>query len=314
MKYFIFHSRMMEVDDQDSQSQSTPMEGFVARMNNYKILKQFCTAVNVNSDGNASVYMKANGLKMTVEDAKTFQANAFLDHNIFNEFTYTPEDDVGLNLQLPSILDVLNLFGAQKDSTMTVQGPSTESSIFSTSPLTSLVLHYGKYGDPFTLWLEEEGLVTRAELPTRDLEETLMFDFTKPNLNTKVVLQAEPLKELFNEIDLTGEYLEINVNADRNSFGFTTFGSSGDVATEVPSDSAMVHSFECKKTAKAKFPMHMIKYALKSIHMASKVSLRMDKQQILCLQYLIQFESGQCFLEYFFTPQIESEVETQVED
>ena len=94
---------------------------------------------------------------------------------------------------------------------MTVQGPSTESSIFSTSPLTSLVLHYGKYGDPFTLWLEEEGLVTRAELPTRDLEETLMFDFTKPNLNTKVVLQAEPLKELFNEIDLTGEYLEINV-------------------------------------------------------------------------------------------------------
>ena len=314
MKYFIFHSRMMEVDDQDSQSQSTPMEGFVARMNNYKILKQFCTAVNVNSDGNASVYMKANGLKMTVEDAKTFQANAFLDHNIFNEFTYTPEDDVGLNLQLPSILDVLNLFWAQKDSTMTVQGPSTESSIFSTSPLTSLVLHYGKYGDPFTLWLEEEGLVTRAELPTRDLEETLMFDFTKPNLNTKVVLQAEPLKELFNEIDLTGEYLEINVNADRNSFGFTTFGSSGDVATEVPSDSEMVHSFECKKTAKAKFPMHMIKYALKSIHMASKVSLRMDKQQILCLQYLIQFESGQCFLEYFFTPQIESEVETQVED
>ena len=315
---------MTEVDDQDSQSQGTPLEGFVARMNNYKILKQFCTAVNVNSDGNASVYMKANGLKMTVEDAKTFQANAFLDHNIFNEFTYTPEDDVGLNLNIPSILDVLNLFGAKNDySDLTVQGQDaqgqtvqgqTQTSMFSISPLTSLVLHYGKYGDPFTLWLEEDGLVTRAALPTRDLEETLMFDFTKPNLNTKVVLQADPLKELFNEIDLSGDYLEISVNADRNSFGFTTFGSSGDVFTEVPNDSDMVHSFECRKTAKAKFPMTMIKYALKSIHMASKVSLRMDQQQILCLQYLIQFETGQCFLEYFFTPQIETEVETQSDD
>ena len=152
------------------------------------------------SDGNASVYMKANGLKMTVEDAKTFQANAFLDHNIFNEFTYTPEDDVGLNLQLPSILDVLNLFGCNKESSMTLQGSSTQSSVFSTSPLSSLVLHFGKYGDPFTMWLEEEGVVTKAELPTRDLEETLMFDFTKPNLNAKVVLQADPLKQLFEEI------------------------------------------------------------------------------------------------------------------
>ena len=153
------------------------------------------------SDGNASVYMKANGLKMTVEDAKTFQANAFLDHDIFNEFTYTPEDDVGFNLHLPSILDILNLFGCNKESSMTLQGSSTESSVFSTSPLSSLVLHYGgKYGDPFTMWLEEEGLVTKAELPARDLEETLMFDFTERNLNAKVVLQADPLKQLLEEI------------------------------------------------------------------------------------------------------------------
>ena len=86
-------------------------QGFVAKLNNYKILKQFFQAVNVNEGGTASFYLQSHGLKMTVEDSKTFQANAFLDHNIFNEFTYTPEQDLGFNLQLKSILDVLNIFG-----------------------------------------------------------------------------------------------------------------------------------------------------------------------------------------------------------
>ena len=47
-------------------------QGFVARLNNYKLLKQFFQAVNVN-DGNASVYLQSHGLKMTVEDSKCFQ-------------------------------------------------------------------------------------------------------------------------------------------------------------------------------------------------------------------------------------------------
>ena len=129
---------------------------------------------------------------------------------------------------------------------------------------------------------------------------------------SKAKIYVFTLTSLFS--DLTGDFLEISVNSDRDTFAFTTCGSHGDTSVEVPGESDMVHSFQCKRTAKAKFPMHMIKYALKSIHMASKVSLRMDNQEILCLQYLILVGNGKCFLEYFFTPQIESEVEAQCED
>ena len=38
----------MEVDENQSGTQSQPSEGFVARLNNYKIIKQFFTAINVN--------------------------------------------------------------------------------------------------------------------------------------------------------------------------------------------------------------------------------------------------------------------------
>ena len=159
------------MDENDEVNEET--QGFVAKLNNYKILKQFFQAVNVNDGGTASFYLQSHGLKMTVEDCKTFQANAFLDQNIFNEFTYTPEQDLGFNLQLKSILDVLNIFGSAKDSNTTLGG--TQSTIFSTSPLASLVLHCADLGEPFCMWLEEEGIVTKAELPTRDLEETLAF-------------------------------------------------------------------------------------------------------------------------------------------
>ena len=58
MYIFCFRKKMvsqenMEVTEnpEETQSQddtSQPLEGFVARLNNYKILKQFFTAVNVN--------------------------------------------------------------------------------------------------------------------------------------------------------------------------------------------------------------------------------------------------------------------------
>ena len=131
------------------------------------------------------------------------------------------------------------------------------------------------------------------------------------NCTSKAKIYVITFTSLFS--DLTGDFLEISVNSDRDTFAFNTYGSHGDTSVEVPGESDMVHSFQWKRTAKAIFPMHMIKYALKSLHMASKVSLRMDNQEILCLQYLIMVGSGQCFLEYFFTPQIESEVEAQCE-
>ena len=119
---------------------------------------------------------------------------------------------------------------------------------------------------------------------------------------------------MFAEIDMETDTLEISVNADRKSFALTTTSPNGDITTEIPEQSEMVISFECQKTARGKFPMPMMKHALNALKMADKVSLRMDNQQIVCFQYLIECGQGRCFLEYFCTPQIESEIETQCED
>ena len=62
------------------------------------------------------------------------------------------------------------------------------------SAITSLVLHYGKDGDPLSMWMEEDGLVSKADIPTQEVKETLFFDFSKPKVCAKVVMLCEHLR------------------------------------------------------------------------------------------------------------------------
>ena len=62
------------------------------------------------------------------------------------------------------------------------------------SAITSLVLHYGKNGDPLSMWMEEDGLVSKADIPTQEIKETLFFDFSKPKVSAKVVMLCEHLR------------------------------------------------------------------------------------------------------------------------
>ena len=157
--------------------------------------------------------------------------------------------------------------------------------------------------------MEEDGVVSRADVPTQDVQETLYFDFGRPNVFGKVVMITEHLKEIFNELDLTSEVLEVSVDFDTKSLNFSTFGNAGEVTHSISHDCSYVHVFECRKTTKAKYPMNLMKNALKAIHNADKLSLRMDLQNVICLQYMINFKEGNTFLEFYCVPEIDCENE-----
>ena len=94
------------------------------------------------------------------------------------------------------------------------------------SAITSLVLHYGKHGDPLSMWMEEDGLVSKADIPTQEVKETLFFDFSKPKVSAKVVMLCEHLKDIFAELDMSSDILEVAVNNEKKSLSFSTFGSA----------------------------------------------------------------------------------------
>lgn len=110
-----------------------------------------------------------NGLKVTVEDSKCLQANAFIQADIFQEFTIK-DDLVGFQVNLTVLLDCLNIFGGSS-----VPGVST-----------ALRMCYVGYGYPLTLFLEEGGVVTVCKINTQEPEEPIDFEFCSSNVTNKV--------------------------------------------------------------------------------------------------------------------------------
>lgn len=130
----------MEVDQEEQ-------EGFTAKLNNVKMLQHIFRAINLNDE--ACFYIKKDGIKMTVEDAKTFQANAFIQSNMFNEFNIGDEDDFAFNISMGTLLECLSIFGISSSG----GGGTTfhlNSASMSGGQITSLVMHYAQYGEP--LW------------------------------------------------------------------------------------------------------------------------------------------------------------------
>lgn len=106
------------------------LEGFTAKLTNVKILQQIFKSVHLNNE--ATIYIKKDGLKMTLEDAKSYQANAFIQSNIFNEFKINEDDDFGFNVCLSTLIECLNLFGTSSSGSSSTFSSSITSSAQST--------------------------------------------------------------------------------------------------------------------------------------------------------------------------------------
>ncbi|KAG8512665.1 Cell cycle checkpoint protein RAD1 [Galemys pyrenaicus] len=173
----------------------------VASLDNVRNLSTVLKAIHFRD--HATCFATKNGIKVTVENAKCVQANAFIQAGIFQEFTIQ-EESVTFRINLTVLLDCLSIFGS---SPM----PGT---------LTALRMCYQGYGYPLMLFLEEGGVVTVCKINTQEPEETLDFDFCSTNVINKIILQSEGLREAFSELDMTSDVLQITMSPDKPYFRY----------------------------------------------------------------------------------------------
>ncbi|XP_040577091.1 cell cycle checkpoint protein RAD1 [Lepeophtheirus salmonis] len=253
---------------------------FRAKLFRAKTLFTFIKAVHFRDDGN--VFISPNGIKVTVEDSKCFQGNAFVQRNLFNVFSLLPEDETSnfsFQLQLPLILESLNIF--QKTG--------------------QLQLHYSTRSNELCLHIEDQGTVSEAVIRTQDSEETLDFSFGRDEVIFKVILNAEKFKDIFNEIDSTSDF--IYFYTDESLLQIRTKGSGGKVIIDIPSDSEMVSSFMARRPTTARYRHSLLKHAFKPIGMSEKVSIRIDERCFICFQFIVKVESEVSFLEFYCAPE-----------
>ena len=265
---------------------------FSASISNAKNVYHILKAVHFKDT--ATVFATENGLKITVEDSKCLQGNAFIQDQIFQEYILR-EDSVTFKINLDILQQCLSIFG--------------NNSIGSTA----LKMFHNGYGTPLVLALEEDGAVTDCSIKTNEPDEILDFEFASSNVINKVIVIAECLKQAFNDLDTTSsDNLEIFMSPDQPYFRLSTSGDQGDSHHDIPKDSDMVDFFECTQTQRNSYRWSLLKPTLKAISLANKVCVRVDHRGFLSLQCMIKNESGQvCFVEYYCCPNEDDAENTQ---
>uniref|UniRef100_A0A8C9FD83 Cell cycle checkpoint protein RAD1 n=1 Tax=Pavo cristatus TaxID=9049 RepID=A0A8C9FD83_PAVCR len=255
-----------------------------ASLDNARNLSSLLRAVHFQD--HATCFATVNGLRVTVEDAKCIQANAFIQAEIFQEF-HVQEESVMFRINLAVLLDCLTIFGA--------------SSLPGTS--TALRMCYRGYGYPLMLFLEEGGVVTVCRINTQEPEDLLDFNFCSTNVINKIILQSEGLREAFSELDMTSEVLQITMSPDKPYFRLSTFGNAGSAHLDYLKDSDLMEAFHCNQTQTNRYKISLLKPSTKALALSCKVSIRTDNRGFLSLQYMIRNEDGQiCFVEYYCCP------------
>lgn len=80
-------------------------------------------------------------------------------------------------------------------------------------------------------------MVTDCSIQTQDADEILDFDFCSANVVNKVIMNAECLREVFAELDMSSEVLEILLSPSPPYCRLSTSGYAG--TTQVPGTTSL---------------------------------------------------------------------------
>ncbi|GAB6030047.1 ssDNA endodeoxyribonuclease [Chamberlinius hualienensis] len=262
---------------------------FEAVIGNVKTIIQLLKAIHLNEIANISI--NANGIKVTVEEAKCVQANSFLQAQLFDSFSIKPTS-ISFKVNLTMLLECLQIFGS-----------STNSSF-----LPSLNLSYAGYGAPLSLRLEEHDMFTECNVKTYEVDDIVFFDFVDANCVCKIIMQSEYLKDTFAELDTSSEYLQIRVSPRPPYFRISTVGSFNSFHFECPKDSEVMEVFQCTRKQTNRYNTVLLKPSIKALAPSQKISIRTDDRGLLCFQFLIKTECGhESFIEYYCLPNVDNE-------
>jgi cell cycle checkpoint protein len=181
----------------------------------------------------AHIQISPDGLQFSVDESRVMQGVVWLDRKLFTSYTTTlppapePGDDEDpdpdpdpdsthpiFQISLTSLLETLQIFDSSSPQTRTTQPTDLYTSVthrdrnhaFSNASLgmSSLCrLSYTSPGSPFSIILEEAGVVTTCSLNTYALENAADIPFDTSAVKVKIILPSRHLHDSITELAST---------------------------------------------------------------------------------------------------------------
>lgn len=250
------------------------------------------------------------------------QATVFLDKDLFTSYNYNSAVDVNdpdssldhprFAISLPALVETLNIFGASDASNKFGTNPDRDEyasnirphriSAFSNTNLGMTGIcrfSYAGEGEAFQVILEEAGVTTTCELVTYEAEGMEEIPFEKSALEAKIILQSRYLWDAIQEISAmtsmsSGPSSRLKVVASERLpyFSLSAAGALGSAAVEFSKSRELLETFQVRGRWVQYYKFDFVRQAGEAMKLASKVSLRGDRQGVLSLQFMIEAEGG----------------------
>lgn len=177
-------------------------------------------------------------------------------------------------------------------------------------------LSYTAEGEPFSVVLEESGVRTTCNLNTYVPEVPEDIPFDVEDISFKIITQARVLLDVLGEIAPSQpERLTIAASRREPYLQFSSTGILGSSAVDFANGKELLETFAVKEKWKQTFKFDIIKSATEALRIASKVSIRGDKQGVLSMQFMVEVEgAGLSFLDFRFVPYAENDDEYEEDE
>jgi len=167
----------------------------------------------------------------------------------------------------------------------------------------SLQMAYEGYGHPLLLMLEEGGIITSCALKTLDPEKIVDFRFRSFPILNKVIMEADYLKEAFNELDWSSQLIRFTLSPNAPHFRLSTSGPSGSCQVDYPKDSEVFELFDCETTCSFNYKLSLLQPAVKALALSHKTQLRINQVGVLAIQHMIKDEDRNIsFVDFLLAP------------
>lgn len=205
---------------------------------------------------------------------------------------------------------------------------------------------YDNVGEPLTIILSEGNVETKCELTTYEPNQLEDIPFARDRLATKVIMRSEWLADAVAELAATNpERLTIEAGPGKIGFKLRASGPLGSAEVEfdeiktgressmatasfshpnleaaVPQSfggSSVLETFQASIRSVNSYKFSMIRAAALAMKQAVKVSVRVDDQGVLSLQFMIELEGAagaeqyMSFVDFRFVPLVREDVEEE---
>ncbi|KAK3049630.1 checkpoint clamp complex protein Rad1 [Extremus antarcticus] len=295
----------------------------------------------------------SNGIRISTDEGSVMEAFVVLEKALFTTYKYQappsshddPADPSIFEISMTALLEILNIFSLSDPAT-TSKRPGAGNdpndafaahrlhrhagmNAFSNSTLGitgTCTLTYEGEGSPLSIHMSESDVTTTCDLTTYTASSTEEIPFARDRLALKTIIRSTNLLDTVSELsslnpsEFTIQATSTPSRASGANLTFTASGPLGsanvDFTQNTASDTPILETFFCPAKTEASFKFSLVKSAQRAMATASKVSLRLDEEGVLSMQFLVEMEAASgivggsaavAFVDFRVVPLVEDE-------